>query len=369
MEKRYQVFVSSTYIDLKDERQKVIQTLMEMDCIPSGMELFPSIDDEQWEFIKKVIDDCDYYLLIIGGRYGSPAPEGISYTEKEFDYAVEKGIKVIALLHGEPDSLPVSKTDKNPDFYEKLKQFRAKVETGRLVKYWKETEEIAGIVALSLPKTIKMYPAIGWVRANKVSNEELLTEINELRKQNAELTKALADVEPSIFTGSEEKDFSYIYEKLNRFENLEVTIEWFENIEKSPNRIPIEKRVSKSKVENYSINLASLIPFISTLHLHEYEWEWISEIILRQEFPNESQDTRFSTQEIRNFPTELIKYAFITKNYTPPVSQNTNGVLGIGFSSTFGKYRLCFSEKLERYKYWLEVTGKMPEQIEIIKND
>jgi hypothetical protein len=67
MEKRYQVFVSSTYADLKEERSRVIQTLMEMDCIPSGMELFPAADEEQWEFIKRVIDDCDYYLLIIGG--------------------------------------------------------------------------------------------------------------------------------------------------------------------------------------------------------------------------------------------------------------------------------------------------------------
>ena len=95
MEKRYQVFVSSTYADLSDERQNVFRTLMEMDCMPAGMELFPAADEEQWEFIKKIIDDSDYYLIIIGGRYGSLTAEGISYTEKEFDYAVEKEIKVI----------------------------------------------------------------------------------------------------------------------------------------------------------------------------------------------------------------------------------------------------------------------------------
>ena len=88
MEKRYQVFVSSTYADLQDERQRVIQALMEMDCIPAGMELFPAADEEQWEFIKRVIDDCDYYLLIIGGRYGSTTADGVSYTEREYDYAV-----------------------------------------------------------------------------------------------------------------------------------------------------------------------------------------------------------------------------------------------------------------------------------------
>ncbi|MBA5982574.1 DUF4062 domain-containing protein, partial [Pseudomonas sp. MD195_PC81_125] len=68
MEKRYQVFVSSTYTDLMEERKSVTQTLMEMDCIPAGMEMFPATDEEQWVFIKKVIDDCDYYLLIVGGR-------------------------------------------------------------------------------------------------------------------------------------------------------------------------------------------------------------------------------------------------------------------------------------------------------------
>lgn len=189
MDKRYQIFLSSTYTDLKDERQKVIQTLMEMDCIPSGMELFPAMDEEQFEFIKKVIDDCDYYLLIIGGRYGSTAAEGISYTEKEYDYAIEKGLKVIAFLHEEPDSIPVNKTDNDPTLRDKLAQFREKVGKGRLVKYWKEATELSGLVSLSLHKTIKTYPAVGWVRATSAASSDLLAEIHALRKENDELQK------------------------------------------------------------------------------------------------------------------------------------------------------------------------------------
>jgi len=114
MEKRYQVFVSSTYADLREERQRVIQALMEMDCIPSGMELFPAADEEQWHFIKRVIDDCDY-LLIIGGRYGSTTSDGISYTEKEYDYAIQRGMKVVALLHSNPDEIPLGKSEGDPE--------------------------------------------------------------------------------------------------------------------------------------------------------------------------------------------------------------------------------------------------------------
>ena len=101
MDKRYQVFVSSTYKDLIDERRAVINEIMSLDCIPSGMELFPATDEEQFEFIKRIIDDCDYYVLILGGRYGSLAKDGISYTEKEYLYALSKGIHVLAFVQEE----------------------------------------------------------------------------------------------------------------------------------------------------------------------------------------------------------------------------------------------------------------------------
>jgi hypothetical protein len=192
MEKRYQVFVSSTYADLKAERQRVIQALMEMDCIPAGMELFPAQDEEQWAFIKRVIDDCDYYLLIIGGRYGSLTPDGVSYTEKEFDYASQRGLKAIALLHQEPDSIPVNKSDIDPELRKKLAAFREKVATNRLVKFWKTADELPGMVALSLSKTIKTYPAVGWVRGSSVANEQILIEVNNLRKENSELQTTVA---------------------------------------------------------------------------------------------------------------------------------------------------------------------------------
>ena len=187
MDKRYQIFISSTFSDLKEERNKVMQTIMSLDCIPAGMELFPAMDEEQFEFIKRIIDDCDYYLLIVGARYGSMDENGVSYTEKEYDYAVSKGIPVIAFLHHDISSLPMAKADLDTDLRNKLENFRKKVETGRLVQYWKNADDLNAKVAVSLPKTIKMFPRIGWVRANLQSNAESLQEMNELRKENAEL--------------------------------------------------------------------------------------------------------------------------------------------------------------------------------------
>lgn len=186
MDKRYQVFISSTYSDLKEERSKVMQTIMSLDCIPAGMELFPAMDIEQFNFIKRIIDDCDYYILIIGGRYGSMDVDGISYTEKEYDYAVSKGIPVLAFLHDDINNLPVAKSDIDADKRSKLEAFREKVATGRLVCFWSNPDELNGQVAVSLTMTIKTYPAIGWVRANLQTNAESLQEMNNLRKELAE---------------------------------------------------------------------------------------------------------------------------------------------------------------------------------------
>ena len=195
MDKRFQVFVSSTYADLQEERQKVIQTLMEMDCIPAGMELFPAADEEQWEFIKRVIDDCDYYILIIGGRYGSLTDEGISYTEKEYDYAISIELKVLAFVHEQPDDIPVGKSDIDPSLRDKLEQFRKKVSENRVVRMWRNASELPGLVALSLSKTMKVSPAVGWVRANNIASSELLADLNDLRKENAELKAAASEFE------------------------------------------------------------------------------------------------------------------------------------------------------------------------------
>jgi hypothetical protein len=57
--------------------------------MPIGMELFGSADEETWEVIKREIAECDYYVVILADRYGSTAPDGQSYTEKEYDYARE----------------------------------------------------------------------------------------------------------------------------------------------------------------------------------------------------------------------------------------------------------------------------------------
>lgn len=99
MNKKYQIFISSTYKDLIEERERVIKTILKMYNFPIGMEMFHADDDKQWAQIKNTIDHSDYYILILGRCCGTLIDdENISYTEKEYNYALKKEIPILRFV-------------------------------------------------------------------------------------------------------------------------------------------------------------------------------------------------------------------------------------------------------------------------------
>ena len=53
--RKFSIFISSTYEDLQEERENVMDALLKLDLIPCGMELFPASNESQWSLIKRVI--------------------------------------------------------------------------------------------------------------------------------------------------------------------------------------------------------------------------------------------------------------------------------------------------------------------------
>jgi hypothetical protein len=185
--KKYQIFISSTFSDLVEERQLALKAILDLDHIPSGMEAFPAIDMEQFEYIKKVIDECDYYLLIVGARYGSTDEEGVSFTEREFDYARSVGKTVIALLHNDIENLPMKNFDADPSLKVKLDTFRDKVKSGRMVRYWNNRDQLIAAIMQAIVKAINTYPATGWIRGDAAASDEIMQQFMHLSTAYDEL--------------------------------------------------------------------------------------------------------------------------------------------------------------------------------------
>lgn len=180
MNKKLQVFVSSTYTDLIEERQVAVQAILDAGHIPAGMELFKA-GNSQMETIKKWIDESDVYMLILGGRYGTIEQEsGLSYTELEYRYALSKNIPVFAIVLDD-SFLNIKAASKGKyaifefekDYIDKYNTFKTVVKSN-IVKFVKNIDQIATVIHSHLYEILNdtNYNLIGWIRANQNLDNE-----------------------------------------------------------------------------------------------------------------------------------------------------------------------------------------------------
>ena len=190
---KYQVFISSTYSDLLKERKQVLDILLMADCIPAGMENFVATDDEQFSVIKKVIDLCDYYILILGKRYGSVnEATGISYTEMEYNYAIDKGIPVLVFVLDDSVEVDDDKMESDDIKKGKLAEFKSKAMRNRLASVWKDQSDLMGKVAIAIMQAKNEIKRPGWHRGNDEEKERMLKQIEFLQAENEVLRKQIS---------------------------------------------------------------------------------------------------------------------------------------------------------------------------------
>lgn len=209
-EKKYQVFISSTYADLVEERKKILDLLLKADCIPAGMEAFVASDVEQFEVIKRVIDLCDYYILIIGKRYGSVNEQtGLSYTEMEYNYAIEKNIPVLVFVLDQSVELSGDKVETDPVKIEALNSFRERALKNRLATIWRTTTDLIGNVAISIMNAKTEYKRPGWQRGTEYDEASLRREIMDLQHEKAKITAELNETKKELITLTEKNDYAF----------------------------------------------------------------------------------------------------------------------------------------------------------------
>lgn len=220
MNKKLQVFVSSTYTDLIEERQAAVQAILDAGHIPAGMELFKAGNDSQLKTIYKWIDESDVYMLILGGRYGSvESKSGKSYTQLEYEYAVNKGIPVFAVVLSNSFLTKKKKSLGAENVIEanapdKYKEFKSLV-MSRIIREVDDCKDIKLTIHSTLHEFIHDYDLTGWTRnSNENDAFALLKENHELIKENNALNKQIQKLQEQLNAKSTQQFGHYSFEEL-----------------------------------------------------------------------------------------------------------------------------------------------------------
>jgi hypothetical protein len=206
--RKLQVFVSSTYQDLIDERQAAVQAILTAGHIPAGMELFAAGDQSQMKVIQQWIDESDVFMLILGTRYGSLDPNtGKSYIQLEYEYAVEKRKPLFACVLNESardERIGKLKGLAIDDHGARLTEFRGHV-LSRMSSFWSDSKDIALAIHKSLGEFERESNLVGWVRGDNAidpqRSEQLAQEIARLSAENGRLREQVVGRSDRTFHG------------------------------------------------------------------------------------------------------------------------------------------------------------------------
>ena len=200
------IFVSSTFNDLRRERQAAVDAILTAKHIPAGMELFTAGDESQMATIKRWIDDSDVFMLILGGRYGAVEPStGKSYTHLEYEYAQAKGKPYFAAVMSEGFLDRKAREDGveavERAHTEKLNVFREIVKS-KICQFYDDLKDLKLIVIQKLAELIERPELIGWVRGSEViDTKKTLEEMVAVQTENTTLRNRLSE-----FESAENKD-------------------------------------------------------------------------------------------------------------------------------------------------------------------
>jgi len=148
------VFISSTFKDLAEYRDKAIEVVLRHKCEPLAMEYFGARAEEPKTICDKEIQDCEIFIGIYAHRYGFiPDRETKSITQMEYELA--KDLKKPCLCFIVEESFPWNPKFIEMEKYGALTRFLDKVKKECTVESFKSPEDFGLKLSTSLTNQIK----------------------------------------------------------------------------------------------------------------------------------------------------------------------------------------------------------------------
>lgn len=198
LQQRCQIYISSTYMDLAEERQTVIETILHLGQFPMGSEFLKATNGTQFDAISKCIRESDCVILIVGEKYGSIFPDaGVSYVEAEYNYALSNDIPVFVFVKNIPHN----------DISDDLKRFREKLLTNTTVSFWNDSVELDARVSHTLANFL-----LDYLQDNRCNGNNIVIEngsnikINTYDEEDIDSYKENLKKSLGIYTAKENND-------------------------------------------------------------------------------------------------------------------------------------------------------------------
>lgn len=211
LDKRYQVFISTSGSEMQPERIVLAQTLVGMGFFSWGLEQRTPLSTA---FARRQIDDCDYVVILLGSAYGEQSVSGVGYMHLEYIYAVTKQKPIIVFMHEEPSARDGALHDDKPELREKFQEFRKLLqnEVDQVFTY-RSMRDLEMAVRFNLPQMLERSPVLGWVRPQNI--QVLQDEIDHLKSklEQLETEAGKREVDPflSLPKVSMHEPFSFEY--------------------------------------------------------------------------------------------------------------------------------------------------------------
>lgn len=186
--------------------------------------------------------------------------------------------------------------------------------------------------------------------SNAIKNERVRRLEAEL-----ELEKLKRSIHNGVFSESENRDFGYIWEKLDRLESVKFE----EKVKREGNEWEL------ICTHKFSVHIGSLIPFISDSTNSDYESYLIYHLLedllkphLKKEKNLDEKNIRIDLKSYPDIGDELLMYGFTQRVHIPPPQEENQF-----FRAMHRSFKFVYSERIDRFKYWLAFKGLLPQEI------
>jgi formylglycine-generating enzyme required for sulfatase activity len=148
------IYISSTYEDLKKEREAAAQAVRRLGHQSIAMEDYVASDKRPVEKCLQDVRSCNVYVGIFAWRYGFiPPGYDKSITHLEYETAKEAGIPCLIFLLDQEAPWP-KKYIPTGEESQKIDKLRSELEKDHIVSFFKNTDELSSLVSPAVSELI-----------------------------------------------------------------------------------------------------------------------------------------------------------------------------------------------------------------------